>query len=331
MSSLVKFRKGMELDNFLLNMVAIRPEAIGRFEGLAEIVDEGGCIIVRDIPLAADEMGGGYEPKEEPCEVPDHPYVPAVPDVTWERSRELESQMPPIFPEDIMIVSYPRSGNTWVRFLFANLMADREEPLDFSEMEELVPAPYTVDGWDRIRSMPPGRLIKSYMPYDKRYKQVIYIVRDGRDAMVSYYHYHCPRNFEATFLEFLQKDLWPGPWGRHVQSWLDNADEPRLLLVRYEDLQADPAKQLRRMAEFAGLSTDEQKISRAVGNSTLETLGKIEGEKGHPQIKSPGFKFFRKGVSDCWKEYFGPVHKELFKESANDVLLRLGYIDGPDW
>jgi FkbM family methyltransferase len=36
-STLVKFRKGMELDNYLLNMIAVRPESLSRFDGLVNI------------------------------------------------------------------------------------------------------------------------------------------------------------------------------------------------------------------------------------------------------------------------------------------------------
>jgi len=85
------------------------------------------------------------------------------------------------------------------------------------------------------------------------------------------------------------------------------------------------------MARFAGLSVDNDKVQHSVENSSLQTLQRIEEEKGYPGIKSPGFKFFRKGVTGDWRNHFGPAEKAFFKRYANPVLLRLGYIDTPDW
>ena len=255
------------------------------------------------------------------------PSVPLVPNT----STEVETKAPEIFPDDLMIVSYPRSGNTWVRFLLANLVANPDQPLDFQAMENLVPDIHKASEWDKLREMPSGRMIKSHMPYDPAYKKVIYIVRDGRDAKVSHYHYHCPHNFQATFLKFLQTDVWPGPWHRHVESWLDHTYNNFFLLVRYEDLLEQPIEQLRRIADFANLPNDEERLARAVKYSAFDSLKKIEMEWGYCQVRSPDFKFFRKGTCDQWKEYFGPEHKDLFKQYANPTLRHLGYIDQPDW
>jgi len=238
-----------------------------------------------------------------------------------------------LHPEDLFIVSFPRSGSTWVRFMLANLIVNPERPLGFEIMEKHIPDLHAPQIEEILRKTHPGRLLKSHMLYDARCKRVVYLVRDGRDALVSYYHYHCPHNLQATFLEFLQihQIIWPGAWHKHVESWLDHGNGLSLLLVRYEDLLADPAGQLKRIAEFAALPTDEKRIDRAVRNCRFTTLQKIETEKGTLRTDNPGFRFFRKGISGGWKEYFGPVHKALFKKLANSALLRLGYIDGPDW
>ncbi len=242
-----------------------------------------------------------------------------------------EPQTLQVFPEDVFIVSYPRSGNTWVRFLLANLKADVDRPIDFVEMERLVPDLHMLSQWENLHQMPLPRLIKSHMPFDNRYKRVIYLVRDGRDVMVSYYHYHCPRSYQISFFEFLLKDVWPGHWHEHVQSWLDRAGKLSFLLVRYEDLLAGPVEQLARMAEFVGLAADKHQLQRAVEHSSFEFLKNLEAEKGYESSAEPRIKFFRAGTSGGWKKYFEPHHKRLFKQQANDALLRLGYIDGEDW
>ena len=45
-----------------------------------------------------------------------------------------------VFPDDIFLVSYPKSGNTWTRFLIANLVYPEKNP-DFSNINQLLPDP----------------------------------------------------------------------------------------------------------------------------------------------------------------------------------------------
>ena len=44
-----------------------------------------------------------------------------------------------VFPDDVFVTSYPRSGNTWLRFLIGNL-AYQEEPVSFANIEGRIPA-----------------------------------------------------------------------------------------------------------------------------------------------------------------------------------------------
>ena len=46
----------------------------------------------------------------------------------------------PVFPDDTFLVSYPRSGNTWTRFLIANLIS-HDEPVTFANIEKKIPDP----------------------------------------------------------------------------------------------------------------------------------------------------------------------------------------------
>src|SRR6266566_2478113 len=96
-----------------------------------------------------------------------------------------------VYPDDTFLVSFPRSGNTWTRFLVCNLV-NPDDPVTFVGIESRIPEIYDVP--DRIlRRFPRPRIIKSHESFDPRYRKVIYIVRDPRDVAVSYYEFQLKR------------------------------------------------------------------------------------------------------------------------------------------
>lgn len=89
-----------------------------------------------------------------------------------------------VFPDDVFIVSYFRSGRTWSRFLIGNLIHENEA-VTFTNMGRLVPSIYNQP--DRIlRRLP--RVLKSHECFDPRYPRVVYMVRDPRDVAVAFFY-----------------------------------------------------------------------------------------------------------------------------------------------
>ena len=52
--------------------------------------------------------------------------------------RDIAGRLLAVYPDDTFIVSYPRSGNTWTRFLVANLLRPKQA-VSFANIERLVP------------------------------------------------------------------------------------------------------------------------------------------------------------------------------------------------
>ena len=137
---------------------------------------------------------------------------------------------------DVFIVSYPRSGNTWMRFLLANLLAP-QETITFRNIENFVPdlhkSAAVLDNW------PGRRYIKSHHRCYDRYPRFLYLYRDGRDAVVSYHHYVTEKKaFSGDFDEFVfsPRAAKFGSWREHVGGALDfAASHPgRVLVLQYE-------------------------------------------------------------------------------------------------
>jgi hypothetical protein len=234
-----------------------------------------------------------------------------------------------IYPDDVFIVSYPKSGNTWMRFLVGNYLTGNE--CTFENCHKITPDIHMNP--ERCSAIKRPRFIKSHAPYRSQYPNAIYMVRDGRDVAVSYYHYKlrmrdiAPDTDFAEFLEsFNQGRVDPfDTWSDHVQSWLDQADS--LLLVRYEDLQDDAELELRRVLEFSGVDIEEG-LQSAVDASKFENM-KEQEEKDRETVdrgSKSSERFMRKGKSGQWQDYFdGETHRE-FLEFHGSSLRRLGYV-----
>ena len=96
--------------------------------------------------------------------------------------RALAEQGVTSFDDDVWIVSYPKSGNTWTRFLIANLTSGGER-VDWTNIDRRVPDIY--QGRDSLyQSLPRPRYFKSHEAYRPEYRRVVFIVRDPRDVAV---------------------------------------------------------------------------------------------------------------------------------------------------
>ncbi|MGC9453705.1 MAG: sulfotransferase domain-containing protein [Phycisphaerae bacterium] len=232
-------------------------------------------------------------------------------------------------PRDVFVVSYPRSGNTWVRFLLANLLRARDgKPVDFYTLPLYVPDLHIEEHRDIVRRMEPPRLLKTHDLPAGYMRRVIYLLRDGRDVAVSHYVYlKSLGRFDGSFMEYLESPRGPRRWARHVSEWLDARDDRALLVVRYEDLKSETAGQLRRMAQFAGLPADTEDIERAVERSNFESMRKLQDTNGRPYSNSGQLQQVRKGTAGQWRDWFDDAHIEVFNRCAGDVLRKLGYED----
>ena len=233
-----------------------------------------------------------------------------------------------VLEDDVFITSYPKSGNTWVRFLLANALHP-DRGVNFHSIQDLVPEVGKSEEDNRFPPYP--RLLKSHAPYKEEYGRTIYILRDGRDVYVSYYYY-LQKDKSMSFDEFLiDTDHWPSTWGEHVEGWLDAYDRGEsVLLVRYEDLKTSPETELNRMLSFIGIDSISQgKIYQAVANSSFESMRQIENEKGRPYSKSG--RFVRKGKKSDWQTLFTHAAKKAFKRREGDVLVRAGYATDKSW
>ena len=145
---------------------------------------------------------------------------------------------------------------------------------------------------------------------------VIYVLRDGRDATASYWYYlrEWKKQHIGGFTEFLQSlpssGIW---WAFHVHSWLETEHPHRLLLVRYEDLINSQEHELGRILAFLGLDPIRPFSDYAA---------KISFKDLHASIPT----FFRSGRIGAWREIFSQDDERFFLAHDLGYLSKLGYI-----
>jgi estrone sulfotransferase len=220
----------------------------------------------------------------------------------------------------VFIVSYPRSGNTWVRLLLEYSLGFETQSVYAIEQNErrresYHPLSRVTNNDQHIVRSPEIDIVKSHAFAVEGESPVIYVLRDGRDATVSYWHF--ARSFwkrpVGTFSEFLRElhrtgDWWP----HHVYQWLDYDKLHPKLVVRFEDLISDQKKETERMLDFLHLDP-----VRKFGD--FEESAKFE--KLHEVIPS----FFREGKTGTWREAFQPKDEEFFLRYGLGMLQRYGY------
>jgi Sulfotransferase domain len=242
-----------------------------------------------------------------------------------------------VFPDDILIASYPKSGNTWTRFLVANLVfPDRE--VGFDNLHRLILDPNVSTQREFVRAARP-RIVKTHESFDPRYRRVICIVRDPRDVAVSQYHYlRKLRRIDDEYPvdqfigQFLAGDLKrnPGSWGENVGSWLAARwRQPGFLLLRYEDLLADTARGLARIAAFGGFPADPERIAQAVERSSADKMRESEKKQGQRSMLIKGSRsdipFVRAAKSGGWRTGLPEAQVARIEATWGDIMACLGY------
>ncbi len=243
--------------------------------------------------------------------------------------------------DDTFIVSYPRSGNTWTRFLVANLLHPKQV-VTFANIEQLIPDAEAQSN-RYMKRIPTPRVVKSHQYFDHRYKNVIYIVRDPRDVAVSYYDFsrkyrYIPDGFslDQYVSDFVHGRLssasW-GTWAENVGTWVAaRYGQPNFLLLRYEDLIGNTEVELAKMAVFFKIDPSPELLRCAAERSTSDRMRALEGTEGKEWIstkgKRPDVPFIGSAVPGKWRSKLTTTAIAEIESAWSPLMTRLGYKSG---
>jgi hypothetical protein len=241
-------------------------------------------------------------------------------------------------PDDTFIVSYPRSGNTWTRFLIANLLY-ANQTVSFTNIERLIPDAEALSS-RYLKRLPGPRVIKTHQYFDHRYPKVLYIARDPRDVVLSYYHFarkyrHIADDYPLEqFVHNLVtgsglSTAW-GTWGENVGTWVAaRHGRPAFMLLRYEDMMADTSAELAKVARFFGVEASPEKLHRAIENSSADRMRKLEKKAGDEWVgnrnRRTDIPMIGSAEAGKWKSVLPQAAIEEIESTWGDLMAQLGY------
>ena len=233
----------------------------------------------------------------------------------------------------VWIASYPRSGNTLFRMLLrygfgASTFSVFDDPLFFADSAAGVIGHESLpDSPDELAERAELFFIKTHrIPDAGTPHPAIYIVRDGRDSLVSCAHYQmtyggtslgrsilrrsAARLQRVAFRRALRKMVFDrrfGGWSMNVTAWHER--DARTAVVRFEDLVRDPVGKAAAALAELGVSLEE----------TNEEMPSFESL----QTRWPGF--FRRGRTGSWRDEMPDDIQGVSWQRHGSAMRMLGY------
>uniref|UniRef100_A0A131XEK4 Putative sulfotransferase n=1 Tax=Hyalomma excavatum TaxID=257692 RepID=A0A131XEK4_9ACAR len=230
-------------------------------------------------------------------------------------------------PDDIYVVSFPKTGTTWVQEIVYLIVTG----LDFRSaaarnMEQRFPfLEYFYPGVSTIENSPDTRMIKTHLPYSllpesihTENPKIIYIMRNPKDVCVSLYHFTrliketgYEGSFKDFFESFLKGHVSYGPIWKHYLEWWEHRNDPNVLVITYEDLHKDACSVIQRIAIFLGRPLRDDEVTAIAEHCHFSHMAHNPAANyehwrklGFVNLQEGGF--MRKGIVGDWKNYFTP-------------------------
>lgn len=237
--------------------------------------------------------------------------------------------------DDIYLVTFLKSGTTWMQVILYNLLTNGD--MDFEHIYDVSPWPsnqaFKGQSTKEINSLPSPRILKfhdSYKEFDENFKnKIIYVFRDGKDLAVSLYHHNknyvdpdltFEKNFENHFTD-PEKNL---NYFKYNSDWFENKNRFNILYISYESLKNDFDNTLERIAQFLNIKLTDEIIERAKKYSSFEYMKANETKFGEiaPKKELVFNEFIRKGEIGEGKKYLSDEMLKIYDENFDKYLSK---------
>jgi hypothetical protein len=255
------------------------------------------------------------------------------------------------------VVSYPKSGNTWMRFVLFHIEFARS-PANSRELDAFMNSKSPAPPAERFKkSHAHAEALTSAIDDADR---VISIVRHPLDVMQSSLNYarltgEIDEAGEAAWLDaysaaggnpmWMDKPFLAGRWADNVESWRRWSRTP-ILRLTYEDFLADPSAGARALAAFVGRDMSAAHVADCVAATTFDALREFEDREldeaarravpvgrfsagSRLQSARNGLRFFNTGEAGAWRRRIDRQYAERLWREVATAAEPLGYrLDG---
>lgn len=292
--------------------------------------------------------------------IPTQP-LPAKTRVALRRKHLAELELAKAYAANFLIIGHPKSGNTWLKVMISRLYQLRynlpESKLintdEFARKIPEIPRLAATNGCYSYEGEV-GKLLAVGAPDNPlRHKPVLFLARNPIDIAVSWYHQFTKRQSRAKqelinhsidhpidrrtvqMWEFVRhSDIglpflidYQNTWARNVQ------DLEKGLLVKYEELRAEPVTTLQKILDLMGEQFSEEEVRAAVEWGSFDNLQKLETSGTFSQggmklvnANDPSTFKVRRGKVGGYREDFPPEQvAELEALVRDNILPELGY------
>ncbi|XP_070589991.1 sulfotransferase 6B1-like [Erythrolamprus reginae] len=243
--------------------------------------------------------------------------------------------------DDIILVSYPKSGSFWVQKILMHLEAasgeyeedkwkQRLETLQELSLTSLLefggPGKFEVMDKQASRRVIKTHLIPQKLPrsiFEKKAK-ILVLLRNPKDTVVSYFHFSKgvklipeQETWDEFFEDFVTGKVVFGSYFDHIIEWNKYFDENNLFFITYEEIKENPTSALKKIAKFLDFSVTEEKIESIVKETCFESMKANAGTYG-----KVGPVLFRKGIIGDWMSVFSESQNKKMDRKFEETVAK---------